>query len=107
MRIYDLAFTDGKRCRMIIPEPESEAKELENMRAMFGADRLASMTRIIAPPPDKIPWKRVHATLWHCGLFALSKMPDGQFRVFWPGGDVTGDKDLISATVRGNWAEGS
>lgn len=103
MKIYDLQFTDGKQCRHIVPQPQdTEEEELRITQAIF-CGRLASMVRIIAPPPEKLPWKRKHATLWTLGLFALSRMPDGSFHCFWPGGEVTGDKDAISAAVRSNW----
>lgn len=104
MKVFDLHFTDGKSCRCIIPEPESDADELSALRDMFGADRLESMRRIIAPPPEKLPWKRQSANLWTLGLFALSKLPDGSFHCFWPGGEVSGGKEDISAAVRQHWS---
>lgn len=106
MLIFDLTFTDGKACRYLCPDPEAtEATERGSLEAIF-CGRLASMVRIIAPPPEKLPWKRQHATLWTLGLFALSRLPNGEFHCFWPGGEVTGGKDEISAAVRENWAKG-
>lgn len=106
MRIYDLTFTDGKQCRHIVPQPqETEEEELRITQAIF-CGRLKSMARIVAPPPERLPWKRQTETLWTLGLFALSKMADGSFHCFWPGGEVTGDKDVVSSAVRENWSFG-
>lgn len=105
MHIYDLTFTDGKTCRCIIPEPESEAQELASMQAMFGGDRLKSMTRIVAPPPEKLPWKR-SGDKWVLHRFELRKLESGYFRCEWPGGSIEGGGEEISAGVRANWADG-
>jgi len=103
MLIFDLTFTDGKSCRYLCPDPEAtEATERASLEGIF-CGRLASMVRIIAPPPDKLPWKRQTETLWTLGKFALSRLPTGGFYCFWPGGEVTGGKDEISAAVRANW----
>lgn len=103
MKIYDLTFTNGKQCRHIVPQPQdTEEEELRITQAIF-CGRLASMTRIIATPPEKLPWKPVKNGLWRCNLFVLKKLDDGSFNCFWPGGEVTGDKDAISAAVRSNW----
>jgi hypothetical protein len=106
MLIFDLEFTDGKACRYLCPDPEATVEsERASLEAMF-CGRLASMVRIITPPPAKLPWKRQHKTLWTLGLFALSRLDTGEFHCFWPGGEVTGDKDAISAAVRRNWSLG-
>lgn len=106
MHIYDLSFTDGKVCRHIVPQPqETEEEELRITQAIF-CGRLKSMERIITPPPAKLPWVRQTNTLWTLNLFALSRLGPDEFHCFWPGGEVTGDKDEISATVRLHWEEG-
>lgn len=105
MKIYDLEFTDGRTCRHIVPEPQdTEEEEFRITQAIF-CGRLESMVRIIAPPPEKLPWKRDGEFL-RLGAFALIRLGDGQFKCFWPGGEVTGGKDTISAAVRANWAKG-
>lgn len=69
MLIFDLQFNDGKRCRYLCPDPDAtESSELNGLQAMF-CGRLASMTRIIAPPPEKLPWKRVAADRWELHKF--------------------------------------
>lgn len=106
MLIFDLTFTDGKACRYLCPDPEAtEISERASLEAIF-CGRLKSMERIIAPPPAKLPWVRQTNTLWTLNLFALSRLGPDQFHCFWPGGEVTGDKDEISATVRLHWEEG-
>lgn len=107
MLIFDLKFTDGKACRYLCPDPEAtEQTERAALEAIF-CGRLASMARIIALPPEKLPWKRQAEALWTIDngerIFALSRLPSGGFHCFWPGGEVTGDKDVISAAVRSNW----
>lgn len=107
MKIYDLSFSDGKSCRVIDPDPDEDAREsLRSYQAMFQPGYLISMDQVIAPPPAKLPWERQSKTLWTLNLFALSRLEDGTFHCFWPGGEVTGDKDEISATVRLHWQEG-
>lgn len=101
MNFYDLEFSDGKRCRMI--DPDGDGLEPTN----FQPGHLIGMTRVIGEPPDRLPWKRQTATLWTLGRFALSRLPDGTFHCFWPGGEVTGGKEEISAAVRENWQEGA
>lgn len=103
MLIFDLTFTDGKACRYLCPDPDAtEATERASLEAIF-CGRLASMVRIIAPPPEKLPWRPVKKGLWRCNLFVLKKLDEGSFNCFWPGGEVTGGKDEISAAVRANW----
>lgn len=102
MLIFDLKFTDGKACRYLCPDPEAtEHTERAALEAIF-CGRLASMARIIAPPPEKLPWKRKDGG-WEIGAFRLIKLSSGDFQCQWPGGEITGDKDAISAAVRSNW----
>ena len=105
MKVFDLSFSDGKRCRCIIPEPEPDDVELASLRGMFGNDRLESMHRIVAPPPGRLPWKR-DGDMWRIHSFKLQKLESGLFRCTWPGGSIEGDKDVISSAVREHWAEG-
>lgn len=104
MLIFDLTFTDGKACRYLCPDPEAnETAERAGLEAIF-CGRLASMTRIIAPPPEKLPWKQQKKGLWTLGLFSLKRLDDGEFECSWPGNSFTGNKDAVSATVRQNWS---
>ncbi len=106
MLIFDLTFTDGKACRYLCPDPDANEKtERASLEAIF-CGRLKSMDRIVTPPPAKLPWERQTRTLWTLNLFALSRLEDGTFHCFWPGGEATGDKDEISAVVRLHWDEG-
>lgn len=107
MKIYDLQFTNGKQCRHIVPQPQdTEEEELRITQAIF-CGRLASMTRIIAPPPEKLPWKRMANDRWELNLFELKRAGIGsekEFILTWPGGILSSkDKDAISAAVRSNW----
>lgn len=107
MRIYDLSFIDGKSCRVIDPDPdENEAESLRSYQAMFQPGYLVDMERIIAPPPAKLPWQQQKKGLWTLGLFILRRLEADIFHCSWPGNEVTGDKDAISATVRLRWHEG-
>lgn len=107
MKIFDLSFSDGKSCRVIDPHPdEDEAGSLRSYQAMFQPGYLVSMDRAISPPPAKLPWQQQAKGLWTLGLFVLKRMNAETFHCFWPGGEVAGDKDEISATVRLHWAEG-
>lgn len=107
MNFYDLVFADGKTGRCIIMEPDEDpAVDVTGVHSIFSDGYLVTMDRVIAPPPARLPWKRRTETLWTLGLFALSRLPDGQFHCFWPGGQVTGGKEEISAAVRENWANG-
>ena len=106
MLIFDLQFIDGKSCRYLSPEPEAtEEEERAGLQAMF-CGRLASMVRIIAPPPERLPWKAERKGLWTLGLFILERMDAETFKCTWPGGEVVGAKDEISASVRLHWEEG-
>ena len=107
LKIFDLTFSDGRTCRVIDPDPIEDAGEsLRSYQAMFQPGYLVGMEQVIAPPPAKLPWVRQTNTLWTLNLFALSRLGPDLFHCFWPGGEVTGDKDEISATVRLRWQEG-
>lgn len=107
MHIYDLSFADGKSCRCIVMQPcEDSADDVRGVTGIFRPDYLQAMTRVIAPAPAKIPWKKQSPSLWTCGLFALSKLDADRFHCFWPGGEITGGKDEVSAAVRNNWSKG-
>lgn len=107
MNFYDLTFSDGKTGRCIVMNlTQIQPVDVAGVHSIFHDGYLASMTRVIGDPPARLPWKRQTATLWTLGRFALSKLPDGKFHCFWPGGEVTGGKDEISEAVRENWADG-
>lgn len=103
MNAYDICLTTGKSFRMLDPDADSLAEIMQAQRAKFG-DELLSVSRVIPPIPDKLPWKRCEGG-WQIGRFRLTK-GDGDFTVSWPGGSVTGGKDEVSAAVRNNWALG-
>lgn len=104
MRVYDLTFTNGQSCRCIIPEPQSEDVDLAELKGMF-CGRLESMKRIIAPPPDKLPWVR-KGDEWRLHSFVLKRIDAGAFKLEWPGGSFEGGRDEVSAAVRENWEKG-
>lgn len=107
MKIFDLSFSDGKSCRVIDPDPsEDEGESLRSYRAMFQPGYLLGMERVIVPPPAKLPWQQQAKGLWTLGLFVLKRLDAETFHCLWPGGEVTGDKDEISAAVRIHWQEG-
>ena len=111
LKVFDIQFSDGKRCRCISMEPDpDEAVERSNVESIFHPGYVTEMRRIVAPPPEKLPWKRQAANLWSIDngrrIFALSKLPSGEFHCFWSGGEVIGDKSSISSAVRKHWAEG-
>lgn len=107
LKVFDLQFSDGKRCRCISMEPDpDELVERSNVESIFHPGYVTEMRRIVAPPPEKLPWKRTHAGRWELGQFALMKKEGGLFHLFWPGGSVEGDKNAISSAVREHWAEG-
>lgn len=106
MHIFDLTFTDGKKCRYLSPEPEAtEEAERAGLAAMF-CGRLASMVRIIAPPPEKLPWRRVANDRWQLHNFTLTRVRAGWFYLLWPDGSTEGEKDHVSAAVREKWEKG-
>lgn len=104
MKIFDLSFSDGRTCRVIDPDPEGNAEEsLRGYQSMFQPRYLVGMVQVVAPPPTKLPWKRVANGRWVMGSFELIRSVSGVFHCTWPGGEVAGNKDIISAAVRENW----
>lgn len=91
------------------PDPDDQV-ERASVSSIFHPGYVTDMRRIVAPPPEKLPWKRNAANLWSIDnggrIFALSKLPSGEFHCFWPGGEVTGGRDVISSAVREHWSEG-
>ena len=89
---------------------EDENDDKKGVQSIFHPGYVTGMRRIIAPPPEKLPWKRQTESLWTIDngerIFALSRLPSGEFHCFWPGGEVTGGKDAISSAVREHWSEG-
>lgn len=107
MNFYDLTFTDGKTGRCIVMEPdEDQAVDIAGVYSIFRDGYLATMTRVIAPPPTKLPWKRVANDRWELHRFVLTRVSAGHFYLTWPNGSTEGDKDHVSAAVRENWAKG-
>ena len=108
MLIFDLEFTDGKVCRYLCPNPEAtEQDERKSLEAIF-CGRLAAMTRIIAPPPDKLPWKRVANDRWEMPGFTLYRCEDqseGKWCLAFLDRTIYANESAdISAAVRNNWA---
>lgn len=63
MKVFDLDFTDGKRCRCIVMEPlDDEDADKKGVQSIFHPGYVTGMRRIIAPPPEKLPWKRSEDT---------------------------------------------
>lgn len=107
MQIFNLTFADGKSCTCLIPEPlDSDAANESDLSGIFQPGYMLSADRIITPPPTKLPWRQHSKGLWTLGLFVLRRLDADTFHCSWPGGEATGDKDEISATVRLHWAEG-
>lgn len=108
MHVLDLQFSDGKSCRVIDPNPgDDPAESLRGFQAIFKPGYLVDITRIIAPPPERLPWIRQSNTVWTCALFVLERLEAGVLRCTWPGGEVVGDRDEVSAAVRINWLAGN
>ncbi len=110
LKIFEFQFADGKSCRVIDPDPDDDAEEsLRSYRMMFKPGYLLGMTRIIAPPPEKLPWSRT-AEGWSIGSFMLISKGVGsekEFILTWPGGILASkSKDDISSVVRENWSYG-
>lgn len=107
MKIFNLTFADGKSCTCLIPEPlDSDEENESDLNGIFQPGYMLSAERIITPPPTKLPWKQQKKGLWTLGLFVLKRLSSTEFHCSWPDGEVTGDKDEISATVRLRWTEG-
>lgn len=103
MQVYDIHFSDGKSCRCIVPFPaDDEAEDLNQLRIGFHPGYVTEIVKVIPPPPTKLPWRR-DGEVWRIGSFELRKEVD-QFVCVWPGGEVSGGKDVISAAVRENWS---
>lgn len=106
LKVFDLQFSDGKRCRCISMDPDpDEAVERSNVESIFHQGYVTGMQRIVAPPPEKLPWKR-EGDVWRLHRFELRKFESGSFRCEWPGGSIEGGKDAISSAVREHWSEG-
>lgn len=106
MKVFDLDFTDGKRCRCIVMEPlDDEDADKKGVQSIFHPGYVTGMRRIIAPPPEKLPWKR-DGDVWRMHRFELRKLESGSFRCEWPDGSIEGGKDAISSAVREHWSEG-
>lgn len=108
MHIYQLEFTDGRSCTHIIPRPDcSQEEEISSTRAIF-CGRLASMVRIIAPPPEKLPWKRMANDRWEIPGFTLYRCTDeskGKWCLAFLDKTVYAKESAeVSAVVRSNWA---
>lgn len=111
MHTYQLKFADGRACRCIIMEPESDPSvDIGGVHAIFREDYLVSMERVIAPPPAKLPWRR-DGDVWRIGSFELRKNSSGlgnDWLLAWPGGELrSSSKDEIAAAVRENWLKGA
>jgi hypothetical protein len=107
MKIFDLTFSDGRTCRVIDPDPIEDADEsLRSYQAVFKPGYLVGMQRIVAPPPEKLPWSRT-ADGWAIGAFALTSKGVGsekEFVLTWPGGILASkSKEEVSAAVRLHW----
>lgn len=110
MRIFDLSFSDGRTCRVIDPDPEGSAEEsLRGYQSMFQPGYLVGMVQVVAPPPTKLPWKRVANDRWELNGFKLRRCkddPDGSKVWCLNYADQTlyaTSKDDISTAVREHW----
>lgn len=107
MQIYELKFSDGKSCTCLIPDPlDSDEANENDLRGIFQPGYMVAADRVIPRPPTKLPWKQARKGVWTLGLFVLKRLEPEVFHCFWPGGEVTGCKDVISAAVRLHWEEG-
>lgn len=105
MKVFDLDFIDGKFCRCIVMEPlDDEDADKKGVQSIFHPGYVTGMRRIIAPPPEKLPWKR-SGDVWHLHRFELRKLYEFRFALSWPGGSLEGSKEEISAAVRRHWSE--
>lgn len=104
MKVFDLKFNDGRTCRAIALETEpTDQADIDSLIRKFGADRVTSVQRVFPPPPARLPWERQSNSVWTLGLFILTRVEAGVMRLNWPDGELVGDKEEISATVRMNW----
>ena len=108
LKVFDLQFSDGKRCRCISMEPDpDEAVERSNVESIFHPGYVTEMHRIVAPPPEKLPWKKV-GNHWEIGQFKLRKCkpdPDGSqvWCLDYPGVSAYLDAKGVAETVRREW----
>lgn len=111
LKVFDLQFSDGKRCRCISMEPDpDEQVERSNVESIFHPGYVTEMRRIVAPPPERLPWKREADDRWSLYSFELQRKGIGsekEFVLTWPGGILASkDSAVISSAVREHWAEG-
>lgn len=107
MNFYDLVFADGKTGRCIVMEPDEDpAIDVAGVHSIFAPGYLVTMDRVIAPPPERLPWKRVANDRRELHRFLLTRVSAGHFYLTWPDGSTEGDKDHVSAAVRQNWTNG-
>lgn len=105
MRIFDLSFSDGKRCRCIAMDAEeTEAEAIHSIRQGFHPGYLVSAEMIVPPIPDPLPWKK-DGDVWRLRNFSLKRVGVG-FLLKWPGGELQGVKDEVKSAVVGNWRSG-
>ena len=105
MKIFDLEFTNGQRCRCIAMDgEESTAEAIQSITDSF-CGKLKSAERILPPIPDPLPWKR-DGSIWRLHLFELARIEIGKFKLKWPGGSMQGSADDVRSAVRENWAKG-
>lgn len=91
------------------PDPDEQV-ERANVESIFHPGYVTGMRRIIAPPPEKLPWKRESGDTWSLNGFQLKRSGIGsekEFVLTWPGGILASKcKNEISAAVRENWESG-
>ena len=105
MKIFDLEFTNGQRCRCIAMDgEESTADAIQSITDSF-CGKLKSAERILPPIPDPLPWKR-DGSIWRMHLFELARIELGLFNLTWPGGSIHGSADDVRSAVRSNWSQG-
>jgi len=107
MQSYDLTLSDGKTFRCVCLESAGDpAEDIRQIALPFqtGA-HLVTISRVVPPIPDKLPWKRTGEHEWRLANFTLTRTPGG-FQVDWPGGSASGGRDEIASAVRKNWAFG-
>lgn len=105
MKIFDLTFTNGQRCRCIAMEADESTDEAIQSIADSFCGKLKSAERILPPIPEPLPWKR-DESIWRLHLFELARIEIGKFNLTWPGGSIQGSADDVRLAVRENWAQG-